>query len=146
MSLYNNYSNFKKGIYMTLFQELIFLQTNISSLIEQSGISYKSINLSLRSTKPGFDLFSMSWSYSLSENAIKNNNKITQDELTKDLYRCILNTGLKPFHYSLTIQVETINSFDLMKWKIRTINRNYLKTYKKINGVVCEIQFISMRQ
>lgn len=131
---------------MSLNQEVNLLQTDISKLIEQSGIPCKSINLSLRSIESGFDRLSISWSFPHLGEVISFDNMITQDQLLKNLHLCILNTGLKPFHYSLSIQIENMDSLDLTKWKIKTINRNYLKTHKKISGVVCEIQFISMRQ
>ena len=91
---------------MSLNQEVNLLQTDISKLIEQSGIPCKSINLSLRSIESGFDRLSISWSFPHLGEVISFDNMITQDQLLKNLHLCILNTGLKPFHYSLSIQIE----------------------------------------
>lgn len=131
---------------MTLKDDLNQLQTEITTIIEQSGIRCMSILFSQRSRDAGFDNLSISWSPLFSEKGSDGKSNISQDIFVKKLNQIILDTGLKPFHYSLTIQIENMESIDLKTWKIKTINRNYLKTHSKINGVICEIQFLSMRQ
>jgi hypothetical protein len=128
---------------MNLEQEISQLQSKISNITLQSGIAYKSINLALRSIESSFIIFSITWEFLQTDVQNDHSTILTQDEYIKSILKFLLDAGLKPFHCTLTIQIENQESVDFENWKFKTKTKNYLKVHKKLKGVNINIQLIS---